>query len=381
MSGVSKILAEDADPERWNVKEVEPEIKADPTRTSTLRNDAARVMRQVMKGLGKRVKELLDGIGVLFDDQVLVGGEEFETLGDGMDTSIEELQTPQDYARAKLDELFLLSDNEFVRAQIDDLVGKARERGDTRAGQEMRAIRVPGAPGPEEESVMTPKDMMIQETLANVTTDLIVSLQQKYLADVKRIVETGLIMGVSKEEIASQIKDLTGNLDWQSERIVRTELIRAYNAAMRHRLERDGVRYWQWVAAQERAHDGTGKGGRTCGICWELNGTVVRVGDPFAIHNGVQIRQPPDPHPNCRCTLRPATTKEFDEFHGFTRGDATPEDVAEILRQIQALGFEEFDVWQRTKGWSITQVQYEALKTEEHPGKRVLKAMVTMGVI
>jgi len=365
------MLTEKADPEKWNVKEVEPTIEKDPTKTSGLRNDVTRAMTKIMKDLGKQVKNLFGDISHLFTNKALVGGDQFEL-------KLVELQTPQDSAMQKLDQLMLLSDNEFVKSQMGDFVNLARDRANKRAGQEMKAIKVPV---PERDPyAITPKDTMIQETLTNVSTDLIVSLQQKYLGDVKRTIETGLVGGQSRKEVSEEITKLTGNLQWQAERIVRTEMIRAFNSSMRNRLESDGVQYWQWVASEERQQTGgTGKATRTCEVCWGLNGHVVKIGEPFMIHKGRLIRQPPDPHPNCRCTLRPATTKDFDEFHGFTeRGDITQADVEELIRMLKSQQFEDFQKWARGKGYYITDKQALSIMLEEHPW--VQKAKVVIAV-
>jgi SPP1 gp7 family putative phage head morphogenesis protein len=215
----------------------------------------------------------------------------------------------------------------------------SQERATRTAEREEKALNIPMREHPPEQFSFTPKEVLIRETLTNVSTGLITSLQQKYLSDVGRIIETGLVNGASRTEIAQQITDLSSNLLWQSERIVRTETIRAFNTNMRHRLESDGVKYWQWIASAERVEGGVGQAKRTCDVCWQLNGMIVNIGDPFMIHRGTVIRQPPDPHPNCRCTVRAATTRDYDEFHGFKEREptVTQESVGQLIEMIKKI--------------------------------------------
>lgn len=349
MGGQTKILAMKPDPEKWNLREVVPTIEKDPTHTSTLRNDAARYVKKLLRGMGKEVGGLLDLLKPIIKDNPLVGQqlERGRQVDNGMwlgarKVTSEQYQTPQDDFNIRLQGLMGTTNNPWVKDQLGDFVGMARERADKRAGREMKAIKVPTARAETESGrapIITPKDEMIQETLTSVTTDLITSLQQNYLSDVKRTIETGLVQGTPRKELVSQITDMTGNLGWQAERIIRTEMVRAFNTSLRNRIETDGVQWWQWVASEERTYDKkTGKAGRTCEMCSNLNGLVVKIGDPFMIHKGRMIRQPPDPHPNCRCSVRPVTTKQYDEFHGFKEPEeASPEQVEEILKMLREM--------------------------------------------
>lgn len=77
--------------------------------------------------------------------------------------------------------------------------------------------------------------------------------------------------------------------------IARTEMSRAIHqgkiAAWRDAARYGRLRaepYVEWVAD-----------GRPCPVCMGLDGIIVRLGDGFA-----GVGYPPDPHPNCMCTLR-----------------------------------------------------------------------------
>lgn len=77
--------------------------------------------------------------------------------------------------------------------------------------------------------------------------------------------------------------------DSWAETVARTEVSRAYNAGHMAVYTEIGTKRVRWIGAEDE---------RECGICMELNDTVVELGDEFA----PGIVMPPDPHPGCRCS-------------------------------------------------------------------------------
>lgn len=108
-----------------------------------------------------------------------------------------------------------------------------------------------------------------------------------------RQVRNTLIYGLSQGEdvptVARMIRQQLGNLQYQAERIVRTEYVRAANQAALNTYQRNAnlIRGVQWVATLDS---------RTCLQCAVLDGKV------FTDLREVQL---PPAHVNCRCTVIP----------------------------------------------------------------------------
>lgn len=114
---------------------------------------------------------------------------------------------------------------------------------------------------------------------------------------------------LSEDQIEALVDDYTNNyLDYRAETIAQTESTRAVNAGLQDAYQQaidrgvfpaDAVRQHWTVALDER----------TCEICLsipDMNEDGVAIGDPFDSVDGPQDA-PPDPHPNCRCSLEIVT--------------------------------------------------------------------------
>ena len=80
-------------------------------------------------------------------------------------------------------------------------------------------------------------------------------------------------------------------------RIARTEMIEASNFGNIQAYKQSGVKQMEWITAFDDV---------TCIVCTGLNGKKSKVGETFA--GGYS--QPPEPHPNCRCTTAPVIAEE-----------------------------------------------------------------------
>ncbi len=114
---------------------------------------------------------------------------------------------------------------------------------------------------------------------------------------------------LSEAAIAGMVDDYIENyLDYRAETIAQTESVRAANAGLqdgyeqaieRGALPSDAVKqYWQ-IALDEKTCE-------ICLSCADMNEEGVAIGEPFDSIDGPQDA-PPDPHPNCRCSIEIVT--------------------------------------------------------------------------
>jgi SPP1 gp7 family putative phage head morphogenesis protein len=101
-------------------------------------------------------------------------------------------------------------------------------------------------------------------------------------AALREALVTGLGLGKGPRAIALDLRRSTNVAAVRALRISRTEVLRAYRSASlaTYRANGDILRGWQWLASISR---------RTCPVCIAMNGTIHRLGEPFASH------------PSCRC--------------------------------------------------------------------------------
>lgn len=123
---------------------------------------------------------------------------------------------------------------------------------------------------------------------------------EKVRDELTRALANGQQPGTTKKHIRQLLKEAhnpgargSGGLDYDVERIIRTENAKAATEADIVRWRESGVDKVQWLAVLE-AH--------TCGACQERDGRVYEL---------KKILDRPPLHPNCRCTLVP-----YDELIG-----------------------------------------------------------------
>lgn len=104
-----------------------------------------------------------------------------------------------------------------------------------------------------------------------------------------RIVDEGVDAGKYPLDVAREMAREMEMERYKLERIARTEMMRAYNAATLDRYLMSGLKTKAWSAAHDACFD-----------CIPLNEEEVLIGNPFS--NGLMM---PPAHPNCRCSLIP----------------------------------------------------------------------------
>jgi SPP1 gp7 family putative phage head morphogenesis protein len=98
----------------------------------------------------------------------------------------------------------------------------------------------------------------------------------------------GLIKGDSKSKIIRDFRSVIDLSYYQAQRIVRTEIISAYDAGAELQMRDAGIQYVQWTASLETT-------GRVCPYCASRHGTI------YDINNAPRVPA----HPHCRCLRLP----------------------------------------------------------------------------
>jgi SPP1 gp7 family putative phage head morphogenesis protein len=155
-------------------------------------------------------------------------------------------------------------------------------------------------------------DSPLQETFARFGPDAATTITERITA--------GMAAGTNSRIIARQITRDLGGARWKAERIVRTEMHRAYRGATldTYRANRQLLKGWRWSAALSV---------RTCPACLALDGRIFDLDEPARMHV------------NCRCSVSPVVKpwKElgFDVNETFTPRQTGAEWFARQPEKIQ----------------------------------------------
>lgn len=97
----------------------------------------------------------------------------------------------------------------------------------------------------------------------------------------------GVARGHGAREIAQAVRRATSVAPRRALLVARTETLRSYRSASlaTYQEHADAVRGWIWLSARQA--------GRTCAVCWSMDGTQHALDEPFASHVA------------CRCTPTP----------------------------------------------------------------------------
>ena len=173
----------------------------------------------------------------------------------------------------------------------------------------------------------------------DLNLDLVTNLSDQLYDKLRHLLTRAILDGWTQKQISRAIQGEIGRSERSAKAIARTEIIRMHNTGRVRAFVDAGVKYVQWSAALERVKKGKGwkkkKGKRTCLICYKLHGKIVRVGTTFNRYltskmqrqiKWMPIHKPPDPHPNCRCTIRSAHKPEKKRI-----GPKSEEDIRNLI--------------------------------------------------
>lgn len=180
-----------------------------------------------------------------------------------------------------------------IRASIENTLKKAKQRWESmfRSRGPNWALENPLNPALID---IRPEMEWIQVLNSEGYTLIADKISKQFLPDIMRIVNEGLVREnpLSWSEIATQLKQqigIKGRYHW--ERIVRTEMAKAIEAANDRQAKAMGVPFQKWSASV--------LSNNICDQCAALNGNIYPTGEA-----------PARPvHPNCRCTLIPTWEK------------------------------------------------------------------------
>jgi HK97 family phage portal protein len=149
----------------------------------------------------------------------------------------------------------------------------------------------------------------------------------------------GIDAGESIPELRKRVEKVFKRMEkYRSERIARTETIKATNYASEAAYQDSGiVQGKQWLTAFDE---------RTCEFCGPMNGQVVDLGDKWFDRGDTYVGNQggsldlsyesiefPPLHPNCRCTLIPVVMREAPKSV-----DKLDQDLDEVLNNIKTDG-------------------------------------------
>lgn len=109
------------------------------------------------------------------------------------------------------------------------------------------------------------------------------------------LLQDAIARGINPRETAKQLRETLGTMEWEAERIARTEQIRAYRESSRatYLANSDIVTGYRRLAA---------KSARSCPVCLALDGTISPTSRMMSSH------------PGCRCGMTPVVRGMEDAF-------------------------------------------------------------------
>jgi SPP1 gp7 family putative phage head morphogenesis protein len=200
----------------------------------------------------------------------------------------------------RLQDLVLVEIGRFA-GQADIIIGgaidTARELGTDTAGQLVDLVLPEGITASPTAPPGSPVQGVVAQTVtlptaaierAVPTATLLAGLAPQAQDAVGNALAAGLAQGKNPRAVARMMREALGGNLTRALTISRTETLRAYREAQRevYQQNADVLRGQQWVSALDR---------RSCPACIALHGKVFPLGEPMAAH------------PNCRCTMAPAT--------------------------------------------------------------------------
>lgn len=148
--------------------------------------------------------------------------------------------------------------------------------------------------------VFEEQDEYTMDALENRIIELSEKTQSKLIGDLKQTLREGLSERKSIAEIGGKVGEVFDGLrTWETERVVRTEVMTAVNTGRNDAWMKSRVVEWKcwWNAAIGNK--------RTAEDSKRMYGQIVKVEEQFVDPmDGSRYMMPPN-RPNCRCTARP----------------------------------------------------------------------------
>jgi len=190
----------------------------------------------------------------------------------------------------ELDTIIGNTPNPYLREYFKNYLKTGFQRGVEQAKQNLLKVQVTPP------SQVNPKKHVTNAV--NVNVALVKSVAAQHLARLRVIIAQAFDGNWTIARITKEIKKLTGLSLRRAQVIAYNEVRRALNAGRARTYLQAGVTRWMWQSSHEP---------HTCVFCPTLNGKIVKIGTPFGKSPFTKqpVVKPPDPHPNCRCTIVP----------------------------------------------------------------------------
>lgn len=232
----------------------------DPTRTKTLREEFARILRKLPDNVRRRVEEILQ------TDRI-------------NESTIEQIKQIIDEEMSKAGKI------------TDRYTWLFWQRGAEFASRQLKRFGI--------ELLIPPTFSVIDEEtvnqLKNLQLELIKGLSEETKKALAFQLRDGLMKGDSIRELTKRVQKVTKDAKWKAERIARTESTRVFNTAAIDRYQRAGIKRYRVLEANDE---------RTCRTCMLYHNRIFRFDDPAA-------PRPPF-HPNCRGTVVPVIVEDIN---------------------------------------------------------------------
>ncbi len=279
-------------------------LKADPTRTATLRRRFQAELRRRFARLKAKVLRLIveqDALGLVPRVSFWTFNEDWRYLASPEKIKAFELWLRQQLAA----DLLGLSEQQtwekFIREGFEKGAGRAFD--DTKRSEAVKAA------GEEKlDFYVGTRDEFLRSSFAQpVAVEKVKLLAGRSFTDLKGITDAmstaltrglvdGLVRGQSPREIGRSLADLVDVSRSRAETIAQTEIIRAHAEGQLKALEDMGVEEVGVMVEFSTAGDG-----RVCARCTALNGVTLKIDEARGL---IPV------HPRCRCAFLPANVGE-----------------------------------------------------------------------
>ncbi len=235
----------------------------DPTRTKTLRDEFARVLRKLPDNVRKQVEEIL--------------------------------QTAYSIDESIIEQVKQVVEKEMGSKAAEKIIDRYTwlfwQRGAEFASRQLKRFGIQIVIPP----VFSILDESVIDQLKNMQLELIKGLSDETKKALAFQLREGLLRGESVKELTKRVQKVTDDAKWKAERIARTEATRVFNQAAIDRYQKVGVKKYKILEAGDE---------RTCRTCMLYHNRIFRFDN--------QASPKPPFHPNCRGTVIPVIVEDIN---------------------------------------------------------------------
>lgn len=144
-------------------------------------------------------------------------------------------------------------------------------------------------------------------------SDRIWMYQELLKSDLSKLLQSGLIQGKNPRLLARELQKKFGESEYNSERLMRTELARVQTEAQKQSFERNGFKQYTFIV-----------NGGCCPLCEDV---AKKNGGHYYIKDMMPGENAPPMHPNCRCsTAAYEDNEDYEAWMDFLDKGGTTEE-------------------------------------------------------